>query len=210
MPNLIEGKLIPVALFLGLLHFVGAMPAVIGALAWSLGALARRLLRRQRMSGLLIMTTVALAAKTIAALATGSLLIYFLQPTVATGLVALAFLVSVVVGRPLAERLMLDVFPMDDETRSHPLLQRFFRHVSLWWAFTSSINFGITLWLLFNHSPATFVLVKSVLGPITTSVTMSVAFLWFRWLMTRSGTRVVFATAISTGRSAESSLSTAI
>jgi hypothetical protein len=194
-PNIVEGKLVPIALFLGLLQFVGMTSALLGALAWSLLALGRRYLRRQRVTGLLILTTVGLAARTFAALLTGSLLVYFLQPTVTTALVGLAFVVSVLVGRPMAEKLVVDLFPIDPETRAHPTLQRYFRHVTLWWAFTSAINFAITLWLLLSHSPTTFVLVKSVLGPITTTVTFAVAFVWFRSMMARSGTRVVFAAA---------------
>ena len=193
MPNIIEGKIIPVVLFLGLLRLVGTTPALVGALVFSLGAVARRRLRSQTVSGLLILTTVGLIARTIAALATGSLVIYFLQPTVATGLVGLAFVGSVFIGRPLAERLVLDLCPVDDETRSHPTLQRFFLHVSLWWGFTSAVNFSVTLWLLISHSPTTFLLVKSVLGPATTAVTLSVAYFWFKSLMARSGTQVVFA-----------------
>ena len=195
LPNVIEGKIIPVVLFLGLLQFVGTTPALIGALVWSLAALSRRHFQDKAASGILILTTVGLAARTIAALATGSLTIYFLQPTVATALVAAAFVGSVMVGRPLAERLMLDVCPVDDETREHPTMRRFFSHVSLWWGFTSAANFAVTLWLLLSHSPTTFVLVKSVLGPITTTITLLVAFIWFKSLMARSGTQVVFAAA---------------
>ncbi|MCP3934736.1 MAG: hypothetical protein GY708_05115 [Actinomycetia bacterium] len=192
LPNILEGKLIPVIVFVGLLKVVGTVPALLGALAWSVAALTRRVVRKQAASGLLVLTTLALTARTVAALATGSMFIYFLQPTVATCLVGGAFLVSVPLGRPLAERLTLDMVPLDDQTRAHPTLQRFFRHVSLWWAFTSMINFSITLWLLLNASPATFVLVKSVLGPATTTVTLLVGFIWFRSLMARTGTRVVF------------------
>ena len=68
-----------------------------------------------------------------------------------------------------------------------------FRDVSLWWAFTSMINFSITLWLLLSQSATTFVVVKSFLGPVTTSITLFVAFFWFRAMMARSGTEVVFA-----------------
>ncbi len=195
MPNIVEGKLMPVALFLGLLEFFGTTPALIGALVWSLGALVRRLLRRETVSGLLVLTTLGLVARTVAALATGSLLIYFLQPTLATALVCLVFIGSVVVGRPLAERLVLDMCPVDDETLDHPTLRRFFSHASLWWGFTSAVNFAITLWLLLSHSPTTFVLVKSVLGPVTTTFTLGVAYVWFRSLMARCGTAVVFAPA---------------
>lgn len=195
LPNVLEGKVIPVVLFIGLLELAGTAPALLGALAFSLGALVRRLLRGERGSGLLILTTVGLVARTVAALATGSLLVYFLQPTVSTALVGAAFLGSVLLGRPLAERLMLDICPVDDDMRGNPDLRRFLSHLSLWWAFTSAINFAITLWVLLNESPTTFVLVKSVLGPTTTTFTLAVGLLWFRTLMARSGTRVVFATA---------------
>lgn len=195
IPNVIEGKIVPVVLFLGLLEFLGTTPALLGALVWSIGALARRHRKNQSASGILILTTLGLVTRTVAALATGSLTVYFLQPTVATAMVAAAFLGSVLIGRPLAERLMLDFCPVDDETRAHPTLRRFFSHFSLWWGFTSAANFAVTLWLLLSHSTATFVVVKSVLGPVTTTITLLVAFVWFRSIMARSGTRVVFAEA---------------
>ena len=193
IPNVLEGKLIPAVVFIGLLEFLGTRSAVIGALAFALVAMVGRVVRKKTIPGLLWLTTLGLLARTIAALATGSIVIYFLQPTVATALVGTAFLVSVFVRRPLVERIMLDFCPLDDETRTHPQLQRFFRHVSLWWAFTSMVNFGITLWLLLSHSPTTFVLVKSFLGPATSTVTLGVAFVWFKAMMARSGTTVVFA-----------------
>lgn len=195
LPNVIEGKLVPTVTFLALLHWLGATVALGGALAWSLGAVARRCLRRERVSGILVLTTLALIAKTVAAIATGSLFIYFLQPTVATCLFGLSFFLSVMLGKPLVERLAMDVVPFEEPARSHPALRRFFRHVTLWWGFTSMINFTITLWLLLSHSPTTFVLVKSFLGPATTALTMTVAFFWFRSQMARHGTRVVFAPA---------------
>ncbi len=194
-PNVIEGKVVPILIFLGLLQFVGMTAALLGALGWAVLALARRVVRRERITGLLVLTTANLAARTVAALLTGSLLIYFLQPTITTALVGLVFVGSALIGRPLAEKLVLDVVPIDRETREHPMLKRYFHHVTWWWAFTSGVNFTITLWLLLNHSPTTFVMVKSVLGPITTTITLGVAFVWLKSLMSRSGFRVVFAPA---------------
>ncbi len=193
VPNVVHGKLVPAAVFVALLQVWGTDVALLGALAWSLGAIAWRIARGKPVAGILVLTTLALVARTIAALATGSVFIYFLQPTVSTSLVGLAFGVSVLIGRPMAERLALDVCPMDDATRSHPVLRRFFCHVSLWWGFTSMVNFSITLWLLMTQSATTFVIVKSFLGPATTTVTFVVAFFWFRALMARTGTSVVFA-----------------
>lgn len=192
-PNIVEGKLLPTAVFLVALHWGGTRPAVIGALVFALTAIAVRLARKKRVPGLLWLTTLALTARTIAALAAGSLVVYFLQPTISTLLVGAGFLISALIKRPLVERLALDLFPIDEETRAHPVLRRFFRDVTLWWAFTSMVNFAITLWLLLSHSPTTFVLVKSVLGPVTTTVTLGAAFFWFRSLMARSGTTVILA-----------------
>lgn len=200
VPNVVEGKVLPVALFIGLLQVSGSTSALIGTLAFAFAALARRRLRSEEITGILILTTVGLLARTVAALATGSLIIYFLQPTITTALVGLTFVGSVIIGKPLAERLMADVCPVDEETRSHPHLRRFLSHLSLWWAFTSGVNFSITLWVLLNHSPTTFVLVKSVLGPLTTTATLAVGFIWFRAVMARTGTQVVFAPATATVR----------
>ncbi len=193
VPNVVEGKLVPAAIFIGVLQFGGTRPAVIGALTWALLAMGNRLLRGKPVSGLLWLTTLTLVGRTIAALATGSTVVYFLQPTVTTSLVAAAFLISVPIGRPLAERLALDFCPLDDSTRANPVVRRFFRDVTLWWAFTSMVNFAVTLWSLLTHSPTTFVMLKSVLGPITTTITLGVAFIWFKLLMSRSGTRVLVA-----------------
>jgi hypothetical protein len=193
VPNVLEGKLIPAALFVGLLQVAGTRTAILGALAFALAAMVVRVVRRKTIPGLLWLTTLGLVARTIAALATGSVVVYFIQPTVATAMVGCAFAGSVCLGRPLVERLFLDFCPLDATTRKHPHLQRFFRHVSLWWAFTSMVNFSITLWLLLSQSATTFVVVKSFLGPVTTTVTLGVAAIWFRSMMARTGTTVVFA-----------------
>ena len=193
IPNVLEGKLIPAVIFVAFLELFGTRSAILAALGFALAAMLGRVIRKREIPGLLWLTTIGLVARTIAALATGSVVIYFLQPTVATAMFGLAFLVSVMVKKPMVERLLLDVCPLDDSTRKHPQLQRFFTHVSLWWAFTSMVNFSITLWLLLSQSPTTFVVVKSFMGPVTTSVTFAVAFVWFRALMSRTGTSVVFA-----------------
>ena len=92
LPNVIEGKLLPAALFIGLLEVWGTRTAVLGALAFALAAMVGRVVRSKTIPGILWLTTLGLLARTIAALATGSVIIYFLQPTIATALVGLAFL----------------------------------------------------------------------------------------------------------------------
>jgi hypothetical protein len=192
LPNVIEGKIIPVVLFIGFLELLGNVWALLVALGWSLATVTYRKATGRRIPGLIVLSTVALIAKTIAALATGSMLIYFLQPTVTTVLVGLTFMISVPLGNPLAQKLAYDVFPFEDETKSHPLVEQFFVRLSVLWSITSLINASITVWLLLTQSITTFVLVKSVLGPITGTVTVGSMFLWFRFSLRRSGTPLVF------------------
>jgi len=193
LPNIVEGKLVPLLLFVGFLEIVGTMWALLVALGWSVGAIVFRLASRRRVSGLIILSAAALAARTIAALVTGSMVVYFVQPTITTVFVGLAFLVSVPLGAPLARKLAYDVLPFDDDTKSHPLVEQFFVRLSLFWAFTSLVNASVTVWLLTTQSTTTFVLVKSVLGPATGAVTIGTMLGWFWFRSARSGTRVVWA-----------------
>ena len=194
LPNLIEGKLVPLLLFVGFLELIGTAWALVVALVWSLGAIACRLALGSRIPGLVVLSATTLAARTAAALATGSMVVYFLQPTVTTFVVGAAFLVSVPLGAPLARKLAYDLLPFDDDTKAHPLVERFFVRLSLFWACTSLVNASITVWLLLTQSTTTFIVVKSALGPITGAVTIGSMLAWFWFSLRRSGTRIVWAT----------------
>ena len=192
LPNVIEGKIIPVLLFVSFLHFVGTGWALAVALIWSLSTIGFRCATRRRVSGLLLVSAVALGARTAAAVASGSIVVYFAQPIATTVLVGLTFLISVKLGSPLAEKLACDVLPFEEATRSHPLVRQFFVRLSLLWFATSLVNAGITLWLLLTQSITTFVLVKSILGPATGIFTVGTMFLWFRLNLSRTGTPLVW------------------
>jgi len=198
LPNVIEGKVIPLLLFVGFLELLGTVWALLVALGWSLLTVGFRTATGRRVPGLIVLSTAALVAKTIAALVTGSMVVYFLQPTVTTVIVGATFLVSIPLGKPLAQKLAYDVFPFDDATKAHPLMRQFFIRLSLLWSFTSLVNASITIWLLFTQSTTTFVLVKAVLGPATGIVTVGSTFLWFWAKLSRTGTPLVWARAGAT------------
>ncbi len=195
LPNVIEGKIVPLLLFVGFLELIGTMWALLVALVWSLATIAYRVATRRRVPGLIVLSATALGARTIAALLTGSMVVYFVQPTVTTVFVGTAFLVSVPMGKPLARKLAYDVLPFDDATKAHPLVQQFFVRLSLFWALTSLVNASITVWLLLSQSTTTFVLVKSVLGPATGIITIGTMLGWFRLTLARHGTPVVWGPA---------------
>lgn len=194
LPNVIEGKIVPLVLFIGFLELVGTLWALLIALTWSVATVTYRYATGRRVPGLIVLSTVALSARTIAAIATGSMVIYFLQPTITTVLVGVAFMASVPLGSPLAQKLAYDVFPFDDATKAHPQVRQFFVRLSLIWSATSLVNASITVWLLLSKSTTTFVLVKSVLGPSTAVVTIGIAAIWFRFTLARTGTRLIWQT----------------
>lgn len=195
VPNLVEAKLVPLVLFLGCYHTWGVASALVSALAWSTAVLARSILCGRRVSGLVVMGLVGLLAKTAVALLSGSLALYFLQPTLTTALIGLAFVVSVAVDRPLAERLVHDLWPLEAHWTAHVELRRFFRRLSVCWAITSMANAGITLWLLATQPLPTFLMVKSVLGPLSALGAIAPAVVLLVRALRRRGVRIVWASS---------------
>jgi hypothetical protein len=179
-PHLLEATLIPLALFYGGLQLLGLWAALLAALAWSYTSLLRRLVTRRRVPGMLMLGIVGLTARTALALATGSAFLYFLQPTVGTGLVAAVFLGSVMLGRPLALRLAADFMPLPEALLAHHGVRRFFLRVSLLWAAVFLANAGISLWLLVSQSLATFLWSRTVASLTLTGLAIAISTYWFR------------------------------
>ncbi|HKA92854.1 MAG TPA: VC0807 family protein [Acidimicrobiia bacterium] len=186
-PHVVEGTVIPLALFLLTLRFVGVWGAVLIGLGWTYLAVARRLVTGQRVPGILLLTAVTLTARTVVAMVSGSVVVYFLQPTLGTAFVAAAFLLSVPLGRPLAERLARDFCPIPSGVLAHAPVRRFFLQITLLWAFTQLANATVTLWLLLSQSLATFLVAKTLVSWGLTGSAILVSTLWFRRSMRRHG-----------------------
>jgi hypothetical protein len=191
-PNVVEAKVVPLVILVVLLELSGNVPAVLGALAWALATLSYRAIKRRPLPGLVLFAAVTLLARTVAAVATDSMFVYFLQPTVTTVFVGFAFLISVPLGAPLAERLATDLLPFDENTIGHPVVRQFFVRLSLVWAGASMVNASITLWLLLSQSTTTFVVAKSFLGPLTAVASIGTMLVWLRSKLSATGTRIVW------------------
>jgi hypothetical protein len=180
LPKLLEGTVIPVALFATVLHFFGLWGAIVAGLGWSYAAILRRVLTRQRIPGLLLIGTVTLTARSILAFATGSSVIYFLQPTLGTALVAVAFLLSVAIGRPLAQRIAADFCPIPQHVMAQAHVRRCFLGISLLWAVTCLVNATVSVWLQFTQSVGTFVVTKSLTQVVLTVIAVAISVFWFK------------------------------
>ena len=160
IPHIIEATLLPLAVFYLALWAAGFWGAVLAATVWSYGTVLRRLLRRERVPGILVIGVVLVTARTLLAVQTGSAFLYFLQPTLGTVLVAGLFLLSVPIGKPLAERLAADFCPLPASLLARPFMRRFFIRISLLWAAVFLTNAAISIYLLFNQSVAAYMLTK--------------------------------------------------
>lgn len=161
--SLLVACVIPATVFYVAMIASGVWTAIVLALVWSYGAIAWRAATRRRPSGLLMLTAVLLTGRTALSMVADSTFLYFLQPIISDGLVAVVFLVSLATARPMVARLAGDFYPMDADLASRPRVQRLFWHLTLMWALLCVGKAGMTLWLLNSSSLETFVLVKSLL-----------------------------------------------
>ena len=187
LPSLVEASLVPLAVFYGALWLVGVWGGLVAALLWSYTAVARRLVSREPVPGLLVLGAVGLTARTVVAAASGSVFVYFLQPTLTTVVVAGVFLVSVPAGRPLAERLAGDFCPLPDTFMGSPPVRRFFARITVLWAFVQLANAAVSLWLLATQPVATYVVARTATSWLLTGGAVLASTLYFKRSMHRHG-----------------------
>jgi hypothetical protein len=179
-PRVFEGAIAPVAVFLLALHFLGVVGAIVAGLGFAYGIIGWRVLTRRQVPGLLVIGAVSLTARSALAIASGSIFVYFLQPTLGTALVATAFLASVGAGRPLAGRLARDFCPIPDHVAATVPMRRFFTQITLLWAVTQLVNAAIAMWLLLSQSVGVFVVTRTVSSVTLSALAITLSVLWFR------------------------------
>ncbi len=161
-PHLLEASVIPTALFYTALVVLGLGAAYAAALLW-LGATAVvRLARRRPIPPLLVLGLIGITVRTTVAVASGSSFFYFVQPVASSMVMAGVFLVSVLIGRPMIEKLALEFWPLTPEVLALPSVSRLLRGLTFLWA---GVNLAIgltTLTLLLCLPLATYVAVKQL------------------------------------------------
>jgi hypothetical protein len=192
LPHLVEATFVPLAVFYAALWAIGVWGAMAAALAWSYGAVLRRAITGRRIPGILVIGSLLMTVRTTVAVASGSVFVYFLQPTFGTVVVAGAFLLSVPAGRPLAERLAGDFVPIPAELLARPYMHRFFVRISLLWAFVHLGNAAVTVWLLLSQPVATYVVAKTLVSLVASGAAIAASVAWFTLSMRGNGVRVRF------------------
>jgi intracellular septation protein A len=187
---LLESTLIPLALFWVLFTQAGFDAGLFGALGWSALAIGRRLVLRRRLPAVLLISTVLLIARTVVGLWTGSAFFYFLQPTVQNFVFALALLVTLGFERPLLAKLADDFCPFPEALTGHPRIKRFFKRVSLLWAFVFLVNGATTLAVLTTQTVGNYLMVSTAGSYSMVALGIGLSLWWFRRSLAGEGIRL--------------------
>ncbi|MEV6979801.1 VC0807 family protein [Sphaerisporangium sp. NPDC051017] len=160
-PRVLEGMILPVAVFYAGLLVAGMNGGLIMAVGWVYGGAVLRLVRRESVPGTVLLAMLAVTVRAALALVTGDVVIYFLQPTLGVFCASLAFLGTAAAPRPLIQRVTTDLVPLPEHLMHHPRMRRFFVHLSLLWGFVQMANGTLSLWLLFSESIETYLIVRT-------------------------------------------------
>lgn len=184
VPHLVEATVIPALLFVICLHLGGLTLAALVAVSWGYVALGRRVLRRQRIPALLVLSSVGLTVRTVVVIINGNAFIYFLQPVIVAGTVGLIFLLSALTRQPLVHRLAGDFCPLPPGVVDRPGVRRLFLWLTLFWAVVNLGNAAFTFWLLLSQSTMVFVAIRGVTGTAVTATAIAITVAW-SWRVAR-------------------------
>jgi hypothetical protein len=185
----LEGVLVPLGLFYLFVEVGGTRTAMYATLVWTWLAIVRRLVTRQRVSGLLVLGALGVTAKTALALAMRSTFIYFLQPSLGTAMVGIAFAVSAFSAQPLAQRLANDFVPIPADFLRRPAIRAVFVRITLLFAVADLVNATGAISLLVTTPLTTYLAARTALSSVATGSAVVVS----AWLFRRTVHRLAMA-----------------
>lgn len=175
LPSLLEATIIPAILLYILFATFGPVVAMLAVLAWSYGAVVRRVLTGQTIPGVLLLAVTALTVRTVVGIASGTFL-YFLQPVATTLVLAGIFFGSLFFGQPIIARMAGDFCPITPEIAARPAIVRLFAGLTLMWAGVHLLSALTTFAMLTSLPTETFIALRSFisLGITTTAVAITI------------------------------------
>ncbi|MEW2359753.1 VC0807 family protein [Spirillospora sp. NPDC029432] len=180
LPRFVEGVIAPVAVFYAAFALLGLNGALVAAVTWVYGGIIWRYVRGHGVPAMLMLAALGVTVRAVLAAYTGSPVVYFLQPTLGTLMVSVAFLASVPLGRPLAQKMATDMVPMPEAFLRHERVRQFFLRISLLWSMVFLANAVFSLYMLLNESIGTFLWVRTSVVALLGAGAAAVSVLGFR------------------------------
>jgi hypothetical protein len=181
---LVETALVPTALLIVLLHTAGLAVAFSAVLAWCVAIVTVRWIRGGRLPGTLVVCIGALCARASAALALSSAVVYVLQPVVGSVLMALLFLGSAVIGRPITLRLARDFVTLPAHLVDHRGVRRVFTQTAAMWGVGRLLDAAISVLSLHLGMTAALLSRGVVSGALAALMGLACA-AWGMWSLRR-------------------------
>jgi hypothetical protein len=145
---LLETVVVPTLLLLACVKTVGSFWGMVAVLSWCAAALSVRWVTGKRVPGTLLLAVGMLVGRTSIAMAFSSVYVYLLQPVAGSLLMALLFLGSVAIGRPVTMRLAQDFVALPRHLFADHRVRRMFAQVALLWGFSRVLDAGMSLGFL--------------------------------------------------------------
>jgi Protein of unknown function (DUF3159) len=164
LPTFAVEGLAPVVLFYVVWSAASLAPAIVAATVLS-GAVVWRQAGRGHGGGLAVVTTTFLVIQAAVGLAAQSATVYLAQPVVLSALWGVAYLASVVLGRPLVGVFANVWYPFPLEFRASEPYRREFGMQSVVWGVYCLARAGMRLAALLGPGIGAFVLVSTLTGP---------------------------------------------
>ena len=144
----LETILVPTVLLYVLLHTVGLVAGLSAVLGWCALTVTVRLVSKRHLPGTLLVCVGMLCARAALALVLSSALVYLLQPVIGSVLMAVLFVGSALIGRPITMRLVHDFVALPAQVLHHQGIRRMFTQIALLWGLGRLIDAGMSLGFL--------------------------------------------------------------
>lgn len=165
LPQFAGEAVLPVVAFYAGWRWWGLGAGIAASTVVSLG-IAAVVVRLGREVGTIALGVVFVLVQAGVALAAHSTTVYLAQPVIFSALLALAYIGSVLVGRPLIGVFAAAWYPFPSWFRASRPFKREFGLQTLVWAVYMLVRAGLRLWALLRHGVGGFVVISLLTGSV--------------------------------------------
>jgi hypothetical protein len=172
-----ETVVVPTAILLVLLRTAGVVAGLTGVLCWAALTMVARWVAGRRLPGTLLLCVGMLCGRTALALVLSSALVFVLQPIIGSVIMAILFLGSAAVGRPITMRLARDFVTLPTHLVHRPEVRRIFTQVAVVWGGSRLLDAAMTVGFL-RWGLEAGLFSRGVLSGALTALTIAVCSGW--------------------------------
>jgi hypothetical protein len=173
----LETVLVPTVLLFVLLHTVGLVAGLSAVLGWCVVTVSIRWIAGRHVPGTLLLCVGMLCGRACLALVLSSALVYLMQPVIGSAFMAVLFLGSAAIGRPVTIRLARDFVKLPPHLFQRRGTRRVFTQVAVLWGTSRLLDVGMSLVVLHWGLDAGL-LSRGLFSGLLTAVTVVVCTVW--------------------------------